>query len=268
MKEKNNNAGPGIDQHVFELMNGGIDGELTEAEQLELEGVLADSEQLRDTYEKLAAFTKLLDEVPERDSPDYLQSAIERQVRLPLANPDHDQKSGFLDKLLSANWLRMGFAVATGAVLTVGVYEMGSDSINTRDAANMLGTVVKSQVTEPGDFMDSFKLNKSGINAFVELRNRDNLYTLDIQLKSDRPTEFVVNFADRGLEFVGVERGQGLNDAVSVVDGSINVASQGERQYVLMLRRTSEVPEASGLEMDFFADDKLVHEARLTVIPR
>jgi hypothetical protein len=254
-----------FDQSVFELIHGGIDGELTAAEQLELERVLAGSEQVRDFSKELKALTSLLDQVPERDPPEYLQSAIERQVRLPAANNIQGQNPGFPASWLASHWMRTGFSVAAGVVLTVAVYQMGSESFTTGDTANMVGTVVKSQVAGTGELLDSIHFNEETLSGLVELRNEGDLFTLDIQLNSDGPAEVVVDFAGRGLEFAGVNREHDFNEKISVKDGLINIASQGEQRYSLLLRSTSEAAQAAPLELDFFTNNKLVHKAGLNV---
>ncbi len=265
MTKVSSNDKPDFDQSVFELIHGGIDGELTAAEQLELERVLAGSEQVRDFSKELKSVTSLLDQVPERDAPEYLQSAIERQVRLPAANNIQKQPPGFLGNWFASHWMRTGFSVSAGVVLMVAVYEMGSKSFTAGDAANMVGTVVKSQVAGTGELMDSIHINEETLSGLVELRNEGDLFTLDIQLNSDDPAEVVVNFADRGLEFAGLNREQDFNEKVSVKDGSINIASQGQQRYSLLLRRTSEAAQAAPLELDFFANNNLVHKAALNV---
>jgi hypothetical protein len=256
-----------MDERTQDLLNGGIDGELSSAEQKELDRLLAGSDKVRDLNEELVALTGLLDGLPELAPPQYLQKSIERQVRLPVQNIEQEEKQGFLHNWLPSSWLRTGFALAAGAVLTVGVYEMGSGPITAEDATKLVGTVVKSQATGQGELLDSIHIDTETLNGLVELRNRDDLYTLDVQLNSDGPTQIVVNFAGRGLEFEGIARMQDRNDAVSVMDGSINVASSGEQRYTLKLRRTDEVrgQQAAPLELEFFANNTLVHEARLSI---
>ena len=191
-----------MDERTRDLLNGGIDGELSSAEQKELDRLLAGSDKVRDLNEELVALTGLLDGLTEIDPPQYLQESIERQVRLPAQSNDQEEKQGFLRNWLPSTWLRTGFALAAGALLTIGVYEMGSGPITAEDATNMVGTVVKSQATGQGELLGSIHIDTETLNGLVELRNRDDLYTLDVQLNSDGPTQVVVNFAGRGLEFL------------------------------------------------------------------
>ena len=256
-----------MDQRTQDLLNGSVDGELSTAEQDELDSLMAGSDKIRDFNEELIALTGLLDGLPELEPPHHLQESIERQIRLPVQSSGQKKKQGFLSTWLPANWLRTGFALAAGAVLTVGVYEMGSGPMTTEDAANLVGTMVKSEAAGHGELLDSINIFTDSLNGIVELRNKDDLYTLDVQLKSDGPTQVVVNFAGRGLEFEGITRMQDRNDAVSIVEGAVNIASSGEQRYTLNLRRTSggQGQGTAPLELEFFANNMLVHKAELSV---
>ena len=256
-----------IDQHAEDLLNGGVDGVLSAVEQDELNSLLAGSAQLRDLNEELKTFTGLLDGLQEVEPPAYLQESIERQIRLPVHRNQHEKKQGFFGTWLPAHWLRTGFALAAGAVLTVSIYELGSGPMAAEDATNLVGTVIKSQASEQGELLDSIHIFTDTLSGRVELRKKNDLFTLDVQLNSDGPTQVVVDYAGRGLEFVGITRMQDQNDAVSIVDGSVNVASSGEKRYTLNLRRTTnaEGQEIAPLKLEFFANNILVHEAELSI---
>ena len=256
-----------IDQHARELINGAVDGELSATEQHELDSLLAGSGQLRDLNEELQTITGLLDGLPEVEPPPYLQESIERQIRLPVQSMRHEEKQGFFGTWLPAHWLQTGFAIAAGVVLTIGIYEVGSRPMTAEDASNMVGTVVKTQAADQGELLDSIHIFTDTLSGRVELRKMDDLFSLDVQLNSDGPTQVVVDYAGRGLEFEGITRMQDQNDAVSIVDGSVKVASSGEKRYTLNLRRTtnSEGQEIAPLELAFFANNMLVHEAELSV---
>jgi hypothetical protein len=88
-----------------------------------------------------------------------------------------------------------------------------------------------------------------------------------VQLRSDGPTEVVVNFAGRGMSFEGVTRRQDRNDKVTVGDGSINVAGSGEQSYTLNIRRNTDTlkKQLTPLELGFYANNVLVHEAELNI---
>lgn len=266
MNDQNHTEQTSVDQRIHDLINGSIDGEITSTEQDDLDRFLANSQSVRNLNDELRAVTQILDDLPEIDPPEFLQSAIKRQVRLPVQSSASVQKPGFPAGWLNANWLRTGLALAAGVVLTVGLYEMGSEPITARDAANMSGTMAKSGQTERQEILvGSVNLNTGKLNGLVELHNKDDLFTLDLQLKSDGPSEVVVNFAGSGLEIDGVSGKQHPVDAVSIADGSIRLTSSGEQHYVLKLMRVTQVQQAAPLELDFFVDGKLIQQSELNV---
>jgi hypothetical protein len=267
MTEQNDTGQAPLDQHILYLINRCIDGEISSKEQEELDRLLKASPAVRDLHDELKEVTRLLDEVPEIDPPGYLKDTIERQVRLPAKSPPSPEKSGLWGRnWLGSNWLRTGFALAAGVVLSVGIYEMGSEPINTRDGSNMVGTMAKrAAVEKPGTLLDSVQLNTANLNGLIELRNKDDFYTLDLQLNSAKPTGVVIDFAGRGLEFEGFRGGQVPGEGVSVVDGSIHLASNKEQKYVVIFKRNSTEQMYTALDVGFVTDDEMFLRAELNI---
>lgn len=253
-----------IDQRILELLYGGIDGELDAAEQGELDALLAGSKQVRDLDKDLRSFTRILDKVPEREAPGYLQDAIERQIRLPVPGDSITRKQGFFRSWLPAHWLQTGFALTAGVILTVGVYEMGSGPMTAEDTANMVGTVVQSPANQ-GELLDSVSINTDDLKGVAELRSQGDLFTLDVELTSVVSTELVVHLSGKGLAFEGMSRKQAPETAVSVGQDTINITSSGAQRYTLSLRRIPGTQTASPLDLEFFANNTLVHETALGI---
>jgi len=267
MTKKNQNGQTPLDQHIFYLINRSLDGEITAPEQEELDKLLIASPEAQDLHEELGKVTKLLDEVLEIEPPQYLKDAIERQVRLPVQEHKKTTKPGFLGiEWLKTSWLGTGLALAAGAVLTVGVYQMDSEPISERDRTSMVGTIAKrGPQVQAGALLDSVHLNTSNLNGLVELRNKDDLFTLSFQLKAGESTDVVIDFAGRGLELDDVTGAQTDNDIVAIEDGSIHLAGQGEQQYTVILKRTSEVRNVAPLDVNFLANNELLLRAKLII---
>jgi hypothetical protein len=134
-----------IDEHTQDLLNGGVDGELNTAEQAELDGLLAESTSLHDQSKELKSLAGLLDNLPEVEPPTYLQESIERQIRLPTRSSRQEEIKGVFATWLPAQWMRTGFALAAGAVLTIGIYEMGASPMSAEDVSNLSGTIVPAE---------------------------------------------------------------------------------------------------------------------------
>lgn len=265
MNEHTNNDKALIDQHALDLLNRSIDGELSSQEQAELEQLIADSESLGSDYLELNAISSLLDQAPEYDPPEYLQSVIEKQIRLPLADGDSDERQSVISGWLRANWLRTGFALAAGVLLTVGVYEMGSEPITDQDSASLVGTVVKNPSSKQDVPPGTILFETDTLNGVAELKNTDDLFVLELQINSLEPSEVVVNFAGRGLVFEDITPKQDKDGAVTARNGSVAIASNGEQHYTMRFRRTSETVAVNPLELEFFTNNKLIHEAQISV---
>ena len=268
-KQVNNNQAP-VDQRVLDLLNASIDSEISSSEQKELDRLLSDSEDMRRLNDELRAVAGLLDNTPKVEPPEHLQESIERQVRLPVKAQTDVKSPGLLKGWLSANWMRTGFALAAGAVLTVGVYEMGFEPILERDNTSLVGTIAKRDtVNQQSALIDRINLNSEEFDALLEFRNKDDLFTLDLKLDSKVPSKVVVRFAGRGLDFQAVTRMQGSSDTVSIHDGAIHLASDGKQSYTVTFKRfpVDEKDNVKTLGLDFFADNKLIQQESLN-IPR
>jgi len=264
MKEHNKAEPTPVDQHVQDLINASIDGEISAAEQRELDFQLDSSESVRHLDEQLRTTAKLLDELPVIEPPPYLQSSIERQVRLP-ADGAKRRNPRVPGQWLGSQWLRTGLALAAGVVLTVGVYEMGSRPIPTGDVENLSGTMVKKAATDQqGKLLDSILLDTEQFSGLVELRNQDDVFTLDVHLNSVDPVEVVMDIDGRGLNFDGATHTQDPEDAISVRDGAIHLASSGGNHFTVKLKGTSDLQHDEPIELDFFVKDQLVKKAELT----
>ncbi len=265
MNEKNKYGQAPEDQRIQNLINSSIDGEINDIEQHELDELLKNSENVRNLNRELRSVTSLLDGLPDIEAPEYLKSAIERQVRLPVQS-DADEKRSLVGGWLKPHWLRAGFALAAAVVVTVGVYEMGSAPISSRDAASMAGTVAKgTSLDQQGELLDVLRLDTGKLNGLVELRNRNDLFTLDVQLSSVEPSEMVVNFAGHGLEIENVSGVPEPEFTISVVDGSIHLAGIGEQHFTLSLIRTSAAEYDAPLELGFYTNNKLIQKAELNI---
>jgi hypothetical protein len=263
MSEQNNSNQPAIDQRTFELLNAAIDGELGPAEEAELNSLLAESAELRDFVDDHRSFIRLLNDVPERAPPAYLQEAIERQIRLPIQSESQTTLKTLAGSFNPKNWLRTGLALAAGVVMTVGVYQMGSGPMTNDDAANLTGTIIEKPYAEQGELLDSVYIYTDTLRGAVELRSQGDLFSLDVDVKSDGLSRVIVNIAGRGLEFEGIAEGQNFDNDVTVRDGAINIVSEGAQRYSLLLRQVAASGPATPLELEFFANDRLVQAAIL-----
>ena len=265
MNQQDQNGTALVDERTRGLVNASIDGEISAIEQDELDRLLLSSENVRQFDRELRMVTKLLDDLPELEPPPYLQSAIERQVRLPADSAAQKKPSGMFSWLNSSGW-RTGLALAAGVVLTISVYEMGSKPVSVDDTRNMSGTIIKhGNFGQQGEVMDSIHLDVGQLNGMVELRNENDLFTVDLQLNSGVPVDVVMNFAGSGLDLEGASNTSDFENAVSFGDGKIRLASNGKEHFSVKLRRAQGAESSEPIELDFYAEDRLVKKAELNI---
>lgn len=266
MNEPTHNDQLKVDQHVLDLLNGSLDDELSVSERAELDTLLAGSARVRDLNNELRALADTLDGVPEQHPPGYLHNAIISQVRLPVSADLPGQKSGLFRQWLAAPWMRTGLALAAGVLMTVGIYQTGSENLSPEDVSRMTGTVMKNPA---GVLLDSTRFHSSAMNGVAELRAKNGLLSIDIHLESDGEALFSLGFSGQSLELVSVN---GLNNPevdVAVSDDSVKVTGSGTQHYELLLRSTAvSAANLAGnqpgpIALEFFAGSELVHAAEL-----
>ncbi len=256
-----------VEQHVLDLLNCSIDGALSAAGRAELDELLAGSAQVRDLKEELEVLAGILDGLPEQEPPEYLHHviisrAVAGQVREPPVSETRGEKPGLAMNLLSTPWLRTGLAVAAGLLLTVGIYQTGSENLSPEDTSSMAGTVVKNP---RGTLLDSTLFDAEAMRGKAELREQDGFLSLDVRIESAGLAVLKLGFPEQGLEFAGTNGLQNQAEDVTVKNGLVSVTGSGQQHYALLFKRTAELPQdgPTPLTVVFFAGDVLVHEAEL-----
>jgi len=268
MHQQNQNGQAPVDQRTQDLINASVDGEISAIEQDELDRLLLSSDGAREFDRDLRSVTSLLDDLPEIEPPAYLHNAIERQVRLPVDGAAQNKPAGWLAWLESSR-LRMGLAMAAGVVLTVSVYEMGSRPVSVDDTRTMTGTIVKHGKTGgQGEVLDSIRFGSGPLNGLVELRNADDLFTVDVQLDAGTPVDVVMDYSGSGLDFEGASNVSDSENAISYGDGKIRLASNGKEHFTVKLRRAQDAQSGGPVELGFYAGDRLLEKTELNISRR
>lgn len=253
-----------IDEHVWALINGQVDGDLNGAEQKELTALLEGSQELREIHAELSSLSEFLHKVPEKAPPEYLQNAITSTVRLPLEKQASESRSGF-STWLTEHWLGPVFALTAGVLLTVGVYETSPDTISPTDTAAMSGAIVSPRQIQDSKLIDRLQINDNAINGSAEVRELGPDLLIDVVLNSSKPNEFKLDYADNDLAFVGLASLQNQISSMSVDLQEISVESIGQQHYTLRFRGTKGAVSAntSPLKIDILVDNNLVQQAEL-----
>jgi hypothetical protein len=227
-----------LDQHIIDLINAGIDGELGPEEQRELEAVLDSSPEAVTFRAELLELDNAFSNMPELDPPPDLSRTILDQVQLPAR-----QKLFKLpDFLTDFNPVAGGLAFAAGLLLAVGFYETGSRKLTQQDTVNMVGTMVAGdQVKAPG-LGDRLLFDLDGLSGTVSLNVSENGRALEFDLDSSQLIEIELDLEKAGLFVIGFaqdDRGDGsFIDTLELLGGTMRVVNQGKHHFVVFLRQS------------------------------
>ena len=221
-----------INERAWALLNGELDGELSGAEQQELDALLAASEELRTVQAELHGMKDCLQQVPDKEPPDYLHNTITSTVRLPV---DVSEKStNGISSWLSRSWVAPAFALTAGVLLTVGIYESNFESYDVSDTAGMSGTILNSNGDSKSQVIDHFEIEKAELYGTAKLRKSGQNYLVDVRVDTDLPAMLTVNYIDNDLKFMGVVSITSPVEGVMVSDQKVTVEGKGDQQYTLM----------------------------------
>lgn len=248
-------------ERLIELINAGIDGELDEARQSELQQALDQSAEARNLQAELLAITATFSALPEREPPDDLHKNILNNVNLPSAG-----NRGFRHFKLS-HYTGYGLALAAGFIMIVGIYQYGPRDPTAEDVSRMTGTIAQqSPAGQPGE-RDSLSIDLDAVNGVVTLAGSGDEFVLEFNLDTTAATSLVVEFDNEGLQFDGfIQSGNELEGA-RVSEGTIRISTSGKQQFALNLSRIQGAPGNAAVHVttSMYTGGGRVHQGELTV---
>ena len=181
-----------LDQHIINLINADLDGELGADEARELKSILDSSSEAVSFRDELLQLNNAIAKLPELDPPARLGRTILDQVQLP-ARRGLFQFPGFLSDFNPAT---AGLAFAAGLLMAIGFYQIASQKVSQHDMFSMVGTMVGGeQIRAPGKG-DRLTLEMDGLSGTVALNVNDYGQALEFNLESKVA---IVTGASRGL---------------------------------------------------------------------
>jgi len=248
-----------ITERTMQLINADIDGELSLAEQSELESTLESSAEARAMKAELLKLNNLMSSLPEQQPPADLNNRILQNIKLPL----HKAPFAFSGWFASFQPATAGLAFAAGLLFTVGFYELSSDRLATGDPASMVGTMVAGQGSGPALLKNDMILKGEGFSGSISLRESAGVYVLNFDLDSEDRTEVEVGLDHTGFTFGGFAEVKGdaktVFDSVTMSGGALRVVNQGHQQFAVFLRKNGagKPAQAESITIDFSSTDRL-----------
>ncbi len=226
-----------LDQRIVELINAGIDGELSSSERRELEAVLDSSPEAVTYRVELLELNNVFHHIPELDPPPALVRNILDQVQLPAKRKFFKLPS----PLTGLNPVAGGLAFAAGLVLAVVIYENDSRNVPQQDTVSMVGTMVASDQLKVTGEEDRLLFDLDGLSGTVTSILGENGQTLEFKLESNKSVEIEIDLEQAGLVVIGFAQddlGNGnFIETLELLGGTMRMVHQGSHHFVVFLRQ-------------------------------
>jgi len=248
-----------IDDRIKNLINGAMDGELTDAELAEMDQHLAQSDEARRYLAGMADLDAYLKKLPEQAMPDELHTEILRNIELPVQSATVPSNAREWPGLF-----RYGFAAAAGLLLAVGIYQFGSESIAPGDFDQLVGTMAPGAAVE----LDSLSIETDELRSTASLERRQETMILNIQLDSAEPIELSVDFEGTSLDFqTTLEEQQSDLQVFEGGTSEVRVISQGQQKFAVFWHRADTASDQEGaITLEYSSDGTLIQQG--TLVPR
>ncbi|GMR17159.1 MAG: hypothetical protein BMS9Abin32_218 [Gammaproteobacteria bacterium] len=248
-----------IDDRTSDLINAGIDGEISPGERIELDRILRESAAARQYQADLTGLCDTLDATGELAPPPHLQHAILGAVKRRKRSP---APVSAVRSLLGLPMVRYAGAFSLGIILALAV--ISSDRIS-RDAfddvTGLVGTLSGSTTESMVPNGRMISVSSSEIAGSVRLRRAAQIVVIDFDLVSSVPIEIVAEYADPEFWFNGFAQLENTGTRVFVEPGKVTLVMEGKRRYALYLHRANDTDAT--VDLSFFASGRLIREETL-----
>lgn len=249
-----------IERKYTELINADIDGELSAAENAELQAYLAQNDEAQALHRELSSLSSTLEAAEPLDPPSHLRHAIMGSlppIRTKAESP------GFLQTLFATPALTYAATFAAGVFLTLSLVNSGQLSNQAfDDVTGLVGTVA-----DPinADLESSVAVDEPKIAGKVSLRSAGSMLILDFDLVAVDPIDIEADYDDRIVWFNGFAQLESDGTVISADAGRVMVRMDGKRRYAVYLQ--NEDGRDTSVSLRFMAEGKVVHEASLDYAP-
>lgn len=249
-----------IEQKLTDLINADIDGEISDADKIELQAFLDENAEGRALHDELASLCTTLDGVEQEEPPPYMRHIIMNSV--PPAR-GAKESPGFLQVLLATPMLKYSATFAAGVFLALSIVNSGQISNQAfDDVTGLVGTVA-----DPvrANLEGSIALNEPDIAGTVSLRSAGSLLILDFDLVSTDHIEIEAAYTDRTIWFNGFAQLESDDTTVSAETGRVRLGMEGKRRYAVYLHNQG--GRETTVSLSFMVDGEVVHQSKLDYTP-
>ncbi len=246
-----------IAQHIVDLINADLDGEISTVEKRELEAILAANGEARAFHFELSVLCQAMDSIEGIEPPSYL-----RHVIMEMAGPKRFRSTspGLARRLFSVPAIRLAGAFAAGIVLTISF--VSSDKISKNAFDDVTGLVGTMSNRGPSlSASDSTHISGSDITGTVAIYRSGQILILDFDLVSQEPVDIVAEFADKNIWFNGFAQLESSGTSVAAEPGRVTLRMEGKRRYAVYLHDAGS--KGATVNLRFIVDGSVIHEDQL-----
>jgi len=249
-----------IEQKFTDLINADIDGEISDAQKIELQAFLGENTEGRALHDELASLCTTLDGVNQEEPPTFMRHIIMNSVPPVRATED---SQGFLQVLLATPALKYAATFAAGVFLALSI--VNSSQLSDQASDDVTGLV--GTVADPvrANLEGSIALNEPDIAGTVSLRSVGSLLILDFDLVSTDHIEIEATYTDRTIWFNGFAQLESDDTTVSAETGRVRLGMEGKRRYAVYLHNQG--GRETTVSLSFMVDGNVVHQSKLDYSP-
>lgn len=250
-----------ITQENMDLINAGIDGEISHEDKDRLAALLLENDEARALHAELQALCGSIESIEAVSPPPHLRHLIMNAVK---PTPANRSSPGFMEWLLTMPALKYSATFAAGVVLTLSA--VSSDQHSSRALDDVTGLVGTIADPVKGDFLTSTAVDNANVVGQVSLRSAGSMLILDFDLVANGPVEIDAQYPDRTIWFNGFGQLEASGTTISAKSGSVSLAMEGKRRYAVYLQNGGGQREIT-VNLRFSAGGEVIHETSLSYKP-
>lgn len=246
-----------IAQHIVDLINANIDGEISAVDKRELEAILAIDREAQALNSELSMLCEVMDSAEAVTPPTYLKHTI-LEMTGPKRSRSKSPVSG--NRFYSAPAIRFAGAFAAGIILALGF--LSSDIVSRNSFDDVTGLV--GTMTDRGADLsakNSINISHSDIHGTVTIYRTGQILILEFDLSSHVPIDIVAEFPGEDVWFNGFAQLENTGTSVAAESGRVTVHSEGKRRYAVYLHDAAS--REMTIDLRFIAAGNVIHEAQL-----
>ena len=250
-----------IDQHILELINADIDGEITPADRERLRAELQSNPEAQKHHDEMTKLVRSLDALPSKTPPPHMRHNIMDTVNA-IPHQRRDEVP-FWKSFLVAPPLHYVGTFAAGSLVTFLIVSSNEISQGAFDeVTDLVGTMSSDTDAGGRGAAAAINLTDQTLAGTVRAHRAGPIMVIDFDLTSAEPVEIIAAFADPDVWFNGFAQLESDGTRVAAETGRVSLQMSGKRRYAMYLHNASR--SAATVKLQFFAGDRLILEDDLT----